>query len=667
MTGRQQPAGDSCDTAFDRLDSARIEEAFSGSEPLTKSEADEIMARHRAQGHRLIRAVLFGHVIVAAALAFFYDTWAMAVPVATAGIGMFLVSARLFPNSFFTRCMAGVSLQVFVALHIYQMHGLPEMHFFFFTAFAAMIAYCDWKAMWPGTMLIIGQHLVFALLTNAGIDMRFFPEPYIGFTKLFFHFGIAMGHVGICGAWAHLRQKQIVEDARKNRDLRRALAVTTSAIGEIERQSSQLLAANEELHRARQAALSATQAKSQFLAHMSHEIRTPMTAILGYCDLLIDEASRDAALERHRAALTTIRRNGSHLLDVVNDILDLSKIEAGRMTVESEPVDVASLIADAAELVRVRAAEKQLRFEVVQEGALPSVIRSDVMRLRQILINLLGNAIKFTDRGTVRLAVRLRQGESPRLEFDVIDTGIGLSAEQLERLFTPFHQADATTSRRFGGTGLGLAISRRLAQMLGGDIEATSEPGAGSMFRLYVATGSLDGVALSFGTNARTGALPAAIAADSPKGEPPSPLAEARLLLAEDGIDNQRLIAHILRKAGAQVEVVENGRLAVDAALAAVERGAAYDVILMDMQMPVVDGYQATSQLRAAGYEGSIIALTAHAMSGDRDRCLQAGCDNYTTKPIDRQQLIALLRHQIDRWRKGASAKSGRGAVQLPS
>jgi signal transduction histidine kinase/FixJ family two-component response regulator len=650
----QTPAVEN-DNAGAAGDAARIATMFAESQPLTKREADEVMASYRAQGHRLIRTILCGHAAIALALGYFYDTWWVTIPVAAAGIGMFAVSAWLFPRSFFTRCMAGVSLQVFVALHIYQMHGLPEMHFFFFTAFAAMIAYCDWKAMWPGTLLIIGQHILFALLTNSGLDMRFFPESYVGFTKLFFHFGIALVHVGICGAWAHMRQKQILEDARRNRDLRRALAVMVAAMTEIEHKSDQLEAANGELREARVKAVSATEAKSQFLANMSHEIRTPMTAILGYCDVLLEESRRDATMQRHEAALATIRRNGTHLLEVVNDILDLSKIEAGHMTMASEAVNVESLIADASALLRSRAEEKQLRFEVYQDGPLPLTIRSDATRLRQILINLLGNAVKFTDAGSVRLVVRCVSHEQPAMEFDVVDTGIGLTDEQLGRLFAPFTQADATTTRRFGGTGLGLAISKRLAQLLGGDITITSEPGVGSTFRLRVATGPIDAVARfearpemsSLGVNRIT-----PMAAQASDSQAVHSLEGISVLLAEDGLDNQRLIAHIVRKAGAKVAVVDNGQQAIDAAWAARVAGEPFDAILMDMQMPVLDGYQATRRLREQGYEGTILALTAHAMSGDRERCLQAGCDSYTTKPIERWQLIELIGRQVAKSRR---------------
>jgi len=292
-------------------------------------------------------------------------------------------------------------------------------------------------------------------------------------------------------------------------------------------------------------------------------------------------------------------------------------------------------------------------------GPLPETILTDPLRLRQILVNLVGNAIKFTERGEVRVGARLISGlgrgtvpfssdenrDSPpkagpaRLQFEVTDTGIGMSEEQVANLFQPFSQVDGSTSRRFGGTGLGLAISKRLAEALGGTIEVHSAPGKGSTFSVTIDPGPLEGIGVLHPTEAV--ASPAAPGA-APAGEGKIALC-ARVLLAEDGPDSQRLISLVLKKAGADVTSVENGQLALEAALAARDAGNLFDVILMDIQMPVMDGYEATRALRDRGYTGPIIALTAHAMTGDRQRCLDAGCDDYAAKPIDRRQLLATV------------------------
>jgi PAS domain S-box-containing protein len=390
----------------------------------------------------------------------------------------------------------------------------------------------------------------------------------------------------------------------------------------------------------------ANRAKSEFLANMSHEIRTPMTAILGYAELLRDRLTDSADHE----AIDTIRKNGDHLLAIINDILDLSKIESGRFEVECIPCSPSQLVADVISLVRPRADEKGLQLTVAFEGPIPAVIRSDPFRLRQILINLIGNAIKFTDRG--RIAVKVGLTRSPtqhsalthspattHLTFSVIDTGIGIPPDKLERLFLPFTQADASTTRRYGGTGLGLAISKRLCDMLGGELSAKSEFGQGSTFCLAIPYSSAVSEALL--------ELPTLSVAASAGFEPPTAAAEirlgCRLLLAEDGPDNRRLLEFILDRAGADVTLAENGQIAMELALAAEADQRPFDVVLMDMQMPVLDGYGATELLRSLGFSRPIIALTAHAMIGDREKCLQAGCTDYATKPIDRPRLLAQI------------------------
>ena len=396
-----------------------------------------------------------------------------------------------------------------------------------------------------------------------------------------------------------------------------------------------------ELEALSKAAEAANLAKSRFLANMSHEIRTPLTAIMGYTDLLIEEhGDRPATVEK----LLVMNRNGHHLLEIINDILDLSKIEAGRLEVEIIECSPCEIISDVASLMRFRARAKELAFEVGYAGPIPKTVRTDPTRLRQILINLVGNAIKFTMAGGVRLVVRLADGTDADglLQFDVADTGIGLDDAQMACLFQPFQQGNAATARRFGGTGLGLTISKRFAEMLGGDITVHSRPGDGSTFRITVATGPIDGAEMLKPSEAAMfKGLPGEDHLDS---APDGGKLDCRILLAEDGPDNQRLIALVLRKAGAEVTVVENGQLAMYQALAARHEGRPFDVILMDMQMPVLDGYQATRVLRSHGYEGPIVALTANAMATDRTECLEAGCDEFATKPIDRGKLIDTIR-----------------------
>lgn len=404
-----------------------------------------------------------------------------------------------------------------------------------------------------------------------------------------------------------------------------------------------------ELLLAKDAAEAASRAKSDFLANMSHEIRTPMTAILGFAENLLDPSLNDA--ERVNS-IATVRRNGEHLLNIINDILDISKIEAGKLELEYLRCQVLTIIGEIESLMRARAENKGLRFSVELPDKLPETIETDPTRLRQILINLIGNAVKFTEEGGVKLSVSFVEadgengGASPLMRFDVVDTGIGMTPEQIERAFKPFSQADETMTRRFGGTGLGLTISQHLATMLGGGVAAQSEPGKGTTLTVTVGTGPLDGVKLICPRDAKT--------ERESERDAARPVAQVKLscrvLLVEDGPDNQRLISFVLKKAGADVTLAENGQVAVDEVNAAIERDdPPFDVILMDMQMPILDGYAATSLLRRQGYRGPIVALTAHAMTTDRDRCLAAGCDDYVTKPIDRKKLLAI----VDQYARG--------------
>lgn len=397
-----------------------------------------------------------------------------------------------------------------------------------------------------------------------------------------------------------------------------------------------------ELERARDAAEAASRAKSDFLARMSHEIRTPMTGILGYADLLLD---RDQTEGERSDCIATIRRNGEHLMSVINDILDISKIEAGRMTVETLACSPTQIIADVASLMRPKAQEKGLTLNVKYEGAVPSEIKSDPTRLKQILVNLIGNAVKFTKEGTVSLSAKLEEGTGNGrsfMLFEIRDSGIGMTPDQQSKLFKPFAQADETMNRRFGGTGLGLAISRNFAQLLGGDIWLESEAGQGSTFYLRVETGSLDNVTLT------ENQLEAGKKEASRRSHSKQTL-DCRILLVEDGLDNQKLISFMLRKAGATVDVADNGKIGLEKALQAKESGVPFDVILTDMQMPVMDGYTATRKLREANYTGPIVALTAHAMADDCQHCLDAGCDDYSTKPVNRRKLLALVAQYVER------------------
>jgi signal transduction histidine kinase/ActR/RegA family two-component response regulator/HPt (histidine-containing phosphotransfer) domain-containing protein len=428
-------------------------------------------------------------------------------------------------------------------------------------------------------------------------------------------------------------------------------------LGQIEQRDAQLnlhrhhleelvAARTSELSTAKEKAEEASRAKTAFLANMSHEIRTPMTAILGYSDLMLSPVQ---TMSDRVNCLQVVRRNARHLMDLINDILDISKIEAEKMTVEKIPTDAARLVVDVVSMLRVRAIAKQLAVNVEFVGDIPEIVHTDPLRFRQVLMNLIGNAIKFTEEGSICVSMFVEKcGSGSLVKVEVRDTGIGMSPAQIDRLFRPFIQADDSMTRKYGGTGLGLIISKRLAVYMGGDLTVHSEVGRGSTFTLAVQGGSLEE------TSMRHGLTESMFATYAQPDSPDETILRGRILLAEDGIDNQHLLSMHLTMAGAEVVVAPNGREAVERV-----KSETFDLVLMDMQMPELDGYEATAQLRRLGYQLPIIALTAHAMSGDRAKCLDAGCTDYLTKPIDREVLL----RSVDGYLRGLDKSQPRAAA----
>jgi PAS domain S-box-containing protein len=381
----------------------------------------------------------------------------------------------------------------------------------------------------------------------------------------------------------------------------------------------------------------ANRSKSDFLANMSHEIRTPMGAILGFADMLLHRSPEECA---QAGCVQIIQRNAMHLLELINEILDLSKVEAGQMKVERVSCDLPDLLSEIIALMRPRAAEKGLAFGITFQGPIPRLIQCDPLRLRQILVNLLGNAVKFTESGRIDIRIADAGAGSPDivLRVAVTDSGIGMTPEQMGRLFKPFTQGDASVTRKFGGTGLGLTISRQLAKLLHGDVTTTSQVGIGSTFTMTVDGGPSAGVELL--RDLTEAELPVRM---NQQIEADIHL-HGRVLLVEDGADNQRLLRMQLGDAGASVTSALDGRMAVDLATT-----QTFDLILMDMQMPVMDGYAATTELRLRGIKTPIIALTAHAMAEDRDKCLAAGCSAYLSKPVQEELLLRTVNEHLDK------------------
>jgi signal transduction histidine kinase/CheY-like chemotaxis protein len=379
-----------------------------------------------------------------------------------------------------------------------------------------------------------------------------------------------------------------------------------------------------DLVEARKEADRANKTKSQFLANMSHEIRTPLGIILGFSEFALDDSS---SAEERRKYFEAIQKNGRILLELVNDILDLAKVEAGHISIENIDSSLLDILKDVTANFQAIASKKNVEIILKVPDQFADRVKTDPTRIRQIFTNVLGNAVKFTDQGSIvcEVSCSKQSDDKNKYSIKVIDTGLGIAPEQLEKIFQPFSQADSSMTRKFGGTGLGLVLSKKLAQVLGGDltlIETTL--GKGSTFEISFQAEKTNAINLSHSFSTKTNSSQA--------------VAGLNVLLAEDSADNQFIVSRILNQAGVHVELANNGEEAVDKAL----KGR-YDVVLMDIQMPQVDGREATTRLRKKGYRSPIIALTANALKGDREKALLSGFDDYITKPIQKNELFDSL------------------------
>ena len=637
---------------------------------------EEILQPMYLRGDRWMQFFICGHLLLALLLSPVYGTWWESLVTAPLAFLLFWGPAKLAPGSFFTRCAAGLSLQVFVGLHIYQMHGMAEMHFLFFSGVTMMMVYADWRCLWPAAVFTSIQHTALGLLHNGGIRLNFFEQVHVGPEKLVAHQLIVILQFSVVGFWAWLIRRHILSErrgrqnfatqqrvmeeqlervrrsesllqssgqvlletqgkmAREIRERRKTEETLLLAKAELEQTNDQL---QDSIARANELALSAevaNQAKSAFLAVMSHEIRTPLNGVIGMTDLLLETAQTDA----QREGLETIRISGNSLLVILNDILDFSKIESGKLELEHDVLALHRNVEEVLALFSGRAQTKGLRLSAVIHPDVPAYITGDVTRVRQILSNLVSNAIKFTAHGEVAIEISckvkgLLPADPVTIQFAVRDTGVGIPPDKQGLLFQPFSQADLSTSRKFGGTGLGLAICRRLAQLMGGDAWMESVVGQGSIFYFSLV------------------AEPAAAPAPHVVAAPPKPIAAPslgaggkqrplRLLLVEDNVVNQKVAIAMLKR---------NGYEAVDIAVDGLEgvakaKAGDYDVVLMDWHMPEMNGLEATAVIRQElppGRQPWIIGLTANAMIGDREKCIQAGMDDYVSKPLRKDDLIA--------------------------
>jgi signal transduction histidine kinase len=405
---------------------------------------------------------------------------------------------------------------------------------------------------------------------------------------------------------------------------------------ELERINTRLLKATKTAQEMAAEAERANASKSEFLANMSHEIRTPMNAIIGFSEVLGEEPLTD----QQKQYIKLILNSSRHLLGVVNDILDFSKIEAGQMSTESIECDIRVILEDVESLMNPLVKKKNLQLKIGYSDDVPVAIMADPARLRQCLINLLNNAVKFTEQGYVRIfAQKILKNNNPFIEFEVSDTGIGIPTEKLGTIFDSFTQADGSTTRKYGGTGLGLTITKQLAGLMGGDVTAESRVGRGSTFRFYIpATTPPE----QFPENDESANNSEAEQETEMKHGNSQTEFSGRVLVAEDGLANQALIKLLLEKLGFVVTVAGDGLEAVDAI-----KNQHFEMVFMDMQMPNVNGYEATGRLRSLGINTPIIAMTANTAAEDEKQCLAAGCDDFVSKPIDKAHLLKVIREHL--------------------